>query len=59
MVGLLLVSLLGTLLLWDRAGVIPLFATMDQKLGGNLTAMAAEAGNQVGGPQRCYKLNVC
>ena len=49
MVGLLLVSLLGTLLLWDRAGVIPLFATMDQKLGGNLTAIAAEAGNQVGG----------
>ena len=49
MVGLFVMSILSTLLLWDRAGVIPLTATMDEKIGSNMTALAAAAGEDVAG----------
>ena len=47
-VGLLIISLLCTLLVWDRAGVIPVFSTIDAKIGSNMTALAAAAGDEAG-----------
>ena len=41
MVGLLLMSIACTLLLWDRAGVIPLFSTLDKQIGSDMAALAA------------------
>jgi hypothetical protein len=47
-IGLLVVSLGASLFLWDRAGVIPVFSTIDSKVGSNVTAMAEAAGESAG-----------
>jgi preprotein translocase subunit SecG len=49
MIGLLIVSILGTIFLWDRAGVIPLTSTLDAQTGANISALAKAAGENVAG----------
>jgi len=49
MIGLLIVSILGTIFLWDRAGVIPLTSTLDAQTGANISALAKAAGENMAG----------